>query len=320
MPRIGYHCSHEQFSPSEMLEYACLAEKAGFETVMSSDHFNPWSARQGQSASTWTWLGAALAQTKQVPFGSLAIPGGWRYHPAMLAQSIATLSEMFPARLEWIALGSGQNLNEHIVGCGWPDKEKRRERLLAGAKMMKQLLAGERVHDPNGVIPVDNAKLWTRPKTVPKFFAAALSESTARWAGAWADGLATINLPAEKLEAIIRAFREGGGEGKPLTIQVHVSWAESEAEARKAAHHQWRSNTLDTEESQLHPDPRDFEERTDHLKEDDLDDYVRISADLNDHSRWIDEYEKLGFDTVVLHNVGRNQKEFISACRANSLF
>src|SRR5215217_3612498 len=112
--RFGYHASHEQFAPSDLLALARRAEAAGFDAVMSSDHFQPWSRRQGQSGFSWSWLGAAM-QTTKLDFGALCVPGGWRYHPAVVAQAAATLADMFPDRLKWIAAGSGEALNERLI-------------------------------------------------------------------------------------------------------------------------------------------------------------------------------------------------------------
>ena len=217
MPRYALHCSHEQIPPSRLLRSIEHAEQAGFDGGMSSDHFAPWSERQGDSGFAWSFLGAALARTS-LPFGIVNAPGQ-RYHPAIIAQAAATLCEMFPERL-WIALGSGEASNEHITGGGWPRKEIRNARLRECADIMRALFAGEEVsHD--GHVVVDRAKLWTRPETPPPLLCAAVSEATARWAGEWADGLATVNAPVETLERLLDAF---GREGRRV-LQVHVSWA-----------------------------------------------------------------------------------------------
>ncbi|HEX6419188.1 MAG TPA: LLM class flavin-dependent oxidoreductase, partial [Acidimicrobiales bacterium] len=123
---IGYHASHEQHPPSRLVADARHAEAAGFGAISSSDHFSPWSERQGESGFAWSWLGAAM-QLTQVPFGVVNAPGQ-RYHPAIIAQAIATLGEMFPGRL-WVAMGSGEASNEHITGERWPDKPTRNARL-----------------------------------------------------------------------------------------------------------------------------------------------------------------------------------------------
>ena len=142
MARIGWHASHEQIPPSRLLRDAALAEDAGFQAGMSSDHFSPWSARQNESGYAWSWLGAALATTS-LPFRVVCAPGQ-RYHPAVVAQKIATLAEMCPERL-WVCLGSGEASNEHITGDPWPPKADRNARLRECADVIRALLAGQEV-------------------------------------------------------------------------------------------------------------------------------------------------------------------------------
>ena len=140
-------------------EMAAAAEAAGFDAAMCSDHWAPWSEAQGQSGFAWSWLGAALATTS-MPFGVVNAPGQ-RYHPAIVAQASATLAVMFPDRF-WIAVGSGQLLNEHITGDRWPAKAERNERLRDAADVMRRLWAGETVSE-DGHVRVSEARLWTRP-------------------------------------------------------------------------------------------------------------------------------------------------------------
>ena len=241
-PAIGLHCSHEQIPPSRLLRHAREAEAAGFDAGMCSDHFAPWSERQGESGFAWSFLGAAL-QATALPWGVVNAPGQ-RYHPAIVAQAAATLCELFPGRL-WVALGTGEFSNEHITGAPWPPKRVRAARLRECVDVMRALFAGE-VVDHDGLVRVDRAKLWTLPAEPPALVGAAVSPETARWCGGWADGLATINQPRERLERVIAAFREGGGEGKPVHLQVHLSWAPTEEEAladraRPVAHERLRA-------------------------------------------------------------------------------
>src|SRR5687767_3284207 len=140
MALIGYHGSHEQFPPSELLSLVSMAHAAGFRAAMCSDHFNPWSERQGQSGFAWSWLGAAM-QATSLPFRVVNAPGQ-RYHPAIVAQAAATLCELFGDRL-WVVLGSGEASNEHITGDAWPDKQTRNARLRECVDVMRALLAGE---------------------------------------------------------------------------------------------------------------------------------------------------------------------------------
>ena len=305
--KIGYHASHEQFRPSELLRCVQAAEAAGFEAAMCSDHLHPWSERQGQSGFSFSWLGAAL-QATSLPMGTVTAPGQ-RYHPTMVAQAAATLLEMFPGRL-WLAVGSGERLNEHVTGEPWPEKSVRNQRLLECVAVMRALWAGERV-DHHGLVRVHKAQLYTRPSRPPLLMAAAITEQTARWAGAWADGLLTLAQEGDKLRRVVEAFREGGGAGKPMLLQVKLAYATSEEEAREQAFQQWRTNAAESHVLADLEMPEDFEAQSAHLTRADMHKYVRISADPGQHAAWLAQDRELGFEAVYLHQVGRNQRELI---------
>src|SRR6187431_309578 len=159
MTTVGWHASHEQIEPSRLLASVRHAESAGFDAAMCSDHFSPWSERQGESGFAWSWLGSAL-QATNLSFGVVNAPGQ-RYHPAIIAQAIGTLGAMYPGRF-WAALGSGEYSNEHITGEPWPRKEIREARLLECVGVIRDLLAGAEV-TRDGLVKVDRARLWTRP-------------------------------------------------------------------------------------------------------------------------------------------------------------
>lgn len=309
MASIGIHASHEQIAPSALLAAMREAEAAGFECAWSSDHFTPWSERQGESGFAWSWLGAAL-QATAIPYGVVNAPGQ-RYHPAIVAQAAATLAEMFPGRLS-VALGSGEFSNEHITGAPWPRKAVRNARLLECVDVMRALFAGEVVsHD--GLVTVDRARLWTLPERPPPLLATAVSVETAGWAGGWADGLITIQQPREHLERMLEAFREGGGAGKPVTVQVHLSWAPTDAEALAIAVDQWRANVLGPPLSWDLATVEEFDAAARYVRPEDLHGPVLISSDLGRHRAWIEELAALGFDAIYLHHVGREQRGFIEA-------
>ncbi|HEV3504091.1 MAG TPA: TIGR03885 family FMN-dependent LLM class oxidoreductase [Actinomycetes bacterium] len=310
-PLIGYHASHEQLAPSALLRSVVAAEAAGFQAAMCSDHFAPWSSRQGHSGFAWSWLGAAM-QATSLGFGVVNAPGQ-RYHPAIIAQAAATLSELFPGRF-WLALGSGEASNEHITGDRWPAKEERRARLGEAVSVIRALLAGETVsHD--GLVKVDRARLWTLPTEPPKLIGAATSPETAAWVGGWADGLVTLNQPHDQLRRLIDAFRDGGGEGKPLYLQVHLSWAADEETALAVAHDQWRSNVFDPVLAMELVLPEQFDAAARFVTPSDVRSAVLVSADLGRHAAWLAEFAELGFDRLYLHEVGQaeHQQPFIEA-------
>lgn len=304
---IGYHASHEQFSPSKLLSLVQLAERAGFSTVNSSDHFHPWSEAQGQSGFSFAWLGAAM-QATSIPFCVVCAPGQ-RYHPAIVAQAAATLSEMFPGRF-WISIGSGEAINESITGEKWPDKIDRNKRLLESFDIIRKLFQGQTVTH-HGMVTVENAKLYTLPKNVPLVMGAAVTAETAEWMGGWADGLITVSRPYEELKKVVEAFSKGGGNGKPIFLKVQLSYDRTEEEALKGAYEQWATNILP---SNLLSDlklVRHFKEAATFVKADDLKDMVHISADPQKHVDFIRQYLPLGFEKIFLHNVNCNQEIFI---------
>jgi coenzyme F420-dependent glucose-6-phosphate dehydrogenase len=312
MASFSYHASHEQFAPSELLRWAQLAEAAGFDGVFSSDHLQPWGAAQGHSGFAWSWLGAALQATRKLAFNVITVPGGWRYQPVVLAQAIATLAQMYEHRLPWVALGSGQAINERAVGQTWPNKSSRNQRLFDGAQIIKRLLAGESVTHCGDVGALE-AKVWSLPRHVPRLVGAAITEETARWLGSWADGLLTAGHEPAQLAEVVAAFRRGGGHGKPIHLKAGLSWAPDSAAALRQAHEQWRFNALGGDVNWELARPQDFEAATRHVRPGDMHESLFISHDLAAHVERLQALAALGFETIILHNVGRNQSEFIAA-------
>ncbi|CAM3534431.1 TIGR03885 family FMN-dependent LLM class oxidoreductase [Kibdelosporangium persicum] len=306
MTVFGIHASHEQVHPTALLAAVRRAEAAGFGAGMCSDHFSPWSERQGQSAFAWSWLGAAL-QATDLPFGVVNAPGQ-RYHPAIIAQAIGTLGAMYPGRF-WAALGTGEASNEHITGGGWPRKEIRDARLLECVEVIRELLAGNEVsHD--GLVRVDRARLWTRPAEVPKLVGAAVSVATARRCAAWADGLITVNAPADHLRKMIDAYRSAGGRGK-LYLQVHLSWAPDDETAAAIAHEQWRSNVFAPPVCWDLEMTEHFDEVSRTVTAEEVARVVNVSSQPDQHADWLRQYIDLGFDEIYLHHVGQELDPFI---------
>ncbi len=306
-PIIGIHASHEQFRPDRLLRLVQKAEVAGFDAGMCSDHWAPWSERQGESGFAWSWLGAALQGTS-MSFGVVNAPGQ-RYHPAIIAQAAATLSVMYPDRF-WIAVGSGQLLNEHITGDPWPTKRDRNARLREAADIMRLLWDGETVTRA-GHVTVSEAVLWTRPERPPTLVGAAVTPQTAAWVAEWADALITVAQADEQLDAVVEAFRSNGGAHKPMYLQVHLAYAPSEGEARDTAFAHWGQNTLDNSVMTALTHPEQISAAAKHVTPDDLDGAIRISADLGRHVEWIGRELERGFQAVYLHEVGPEQERFV---------
>jgi coenzyme F420-dependent glucose-6-phosphate dehydrogenase len=314
MVRIGYHASHEQFAPSELLTHVKLAEQAGFDCAKSSDHFHPWSERQGQSGFAWSWLGSAMEAT-HFPIGMISAPG-YRYHPAILAQAAATVAEMYPDRL-WLALGSGEAINEAITGAYWPDKGERNARLLECVEVIRALLAGETVTH-RGRVTVVEAKLYSRPASAPNLLGAAVTEATARWCAKWADGLLIACTEAKAARTLVNAYRDGGGSGK-IIVQAALSWAATDAEAETMALDQWSACAAGGEVNWDLRRPQDFDLVSRFVTGEQMRSIVHVSSDLSRITGWLAELAAAGADEIHLHQVGRNQREFISAFGENML-
>src|SRR3954468_23228911 len=314
MPVIGFHNSHEQIHPAELLAAVRHAEEVGFTAAMCSDHFAPWNLAQGHSGFAWSWLGAAMATT-DLPFGVVNAPGQ-RYHPAIVAQAAATLGAMFPGRF-WVALGSGEAMNEHITGDRWPRKDVRDARLRECVEVIRALLAGEEVtHD--GLVTVDRARIWSLPEQPPALIAPAVSVATARAAADWADGLVTINQPHDHVREMVAAYRDAGGRGK-LVLQHHLSYDPDADRALAVAFDQWHSNVFPPPLCWDLDTPEAFEAASAHVQPADVAEVVRVSADLGRHAAWIQEYVDLGFEEIYLHHVGPVQRGFLDAFGAHVL-
>ena len=307
MTIVGWHASHEQVLPSRLLAAVQRAEAAGFDAAMSSDHFSPWGAAQGESGFAWSWLGAAMATTT-LPFGVVNAPGQ-RYHPAIIAQAAATLTEMFPGRL-WVALGTGEASNEHITGAGLarqghPQPPAGRVRRRHAGPLRRGGGHPPRAGDGRPGSAVDAAG---HP---PALVGAAVSAQTAGWVGGWADGLITVGSDPQALRPVLDAFREGGGEGKPAYVQVHLSWASTDDAAAPSptssgaptCSHLRCAGTSTASSSSTRPPASSTA--------DDVAGRICVSSDpafLLDHLTGLVD---VGFDGIWLHHVGQEQLAFI---------
>ncbi len=308
MPILGYHASHEQFPPSRLLAWTRRAEAAGFGAAMCSDHLMPWSERQGESGFAWSWLGSAL-QATSFSLGVVNAPID-RYHPVIVAQAAATLAEMYPGRF-WLAVGSGEHLNEHVTGTAWPNKRERNARLLEAVTILRALWRGERLTHRGRYFQVVDAQVYTLPAAPPLLVGAAITPATANWVAGWADALITVSRPPEKLGAVVDAFRAGGGDAKPMLLQSKHAYAATEARALAGAHDQWRSNVFSSTVMASLALPEQFDAAARYVRPDDVLRHVRVSADLERHAAWLAEDAALGFDQIYVHDVHPDQERFI---------
>ncbi len=307
MLKIGYHVSHEQFSPASLLQYVVKAEEAGFQFALSSDHFNPWSEIQGHSGFAWSWLGAALARTT-FPIGVVNCPYR-RYNPAIIAQATATLLDMFPERF-WLSVGSGQMLNEGIVGQPWPPKSERNAALKDAVKLMRQLWAGEEVNY-SGLFEVREAKLYTRPPHQPEVVGAAITAATTEFVSHWADALITVIQSMKKLEEITKIWKDSAGPEKPMYIKIQVSYDPDPVQAKQLAFEQWKTNIFGSDLLAQLRTPKQFEQAAAHVSPDDMEGHVLMGNDPGYFIEKIKAFQELGFKRISVHNVNKNQEDFI---------
>ncbi|MCG2621073.1 TIGR03557 family F420-dependent LLM class oxidoreductase [Arthrobacter sp. I2-34] len=307
-----------QFHPLEALELASYAEAHGFWGVMAADQFQPWVPRQGQGSFVWNVL-TAMGERTRGDFGTGVTTPTFRWHPAAVAQASATLAAMYPGR-HWLGLGSGEAINEHITGKYWPEPAERINRMFEATEMIGKLfagsLAGRDVKYSGSYYKLESTRLWTMPEVAPRILIATAGPVAARRAGRVADGLITVDAPLEKVSTLLRRFEEGARErGKdpaamPKILRLHLSWASSHSEALQNALTEWPNGGMGFPKSDIRS-PFDFEQLARHVRAEDFEGRLMISEDPDVHRGHIQRYVDLGFDRIYLHNVGRNQREWI---------
>ncbi len=311
---IGYAAMFEQFHPTDLLRWSRQAEDSGFGAIMASDHFHPWTPEQGQSGFVWAWMGALGAQTK-LRFGTGVTPLGWRYHPAVIAQAAATIEAMFPGRF-YLGLGAGEALNEHIVGGVWPEAPTRSEMLFDGIQIIRKLFSGKVVKHQSEHFTLQSARLYTLPATPPPILVATSGPINSERTGKFADGIISVGASDDKLRTLMGRFEKGAREaGKdpasmPRVLQLHVSWATTRDEAVAQAVREWPNGGMAFPKADIR-NPEDFAEMAKLVRPEHFANRVLISPDAADHVAALQHYIDLGFTEIYVHNVGRNQADFI---------
>ncbi|MEA9985533.1 MULTISPECIES: TIGR03557 family F420-dependent LLM class oxidoreductase [Subtercola] len=315
---IGYAAMLEQFHPTEAVALAALAEKHGFSGTMATDHFQPWVPQQGQSSFVWNVL-TALGERTSGDFGPGVTAPTFRWHPAMIAQASATMGAMYPGR-HWLGLGSGEALNEHIVGQYWPEAPERINRMFEAVDIISKLftasLAGRDVKHRGDYFTLESTRLWTMPLVAPEILVATSGPVTARRAGRHADGLITVGAPIEKIAGLFSRFADGAREvgkdpaGMPKVLQLHLSWAPTYEEALTNALVEWPNGGMRFAKADIRS-PFEFEQMAKMVRPEDFEGRLLVSSEPDEHRAYIQRFADLGFDRIYLHNVGRNQAEWI---------
>jgi G6PDH family F420-dependent oxidoreductase len=302
--RIGYTLSSEEQRPSALVEQAVRAEESGFDFCVVSDHFHPWTDRQGQSPFVWAVVGGIAHATSRIQLGTGVTCPLMRVHPAIVAQAAATAGSMMPGRF-FLGLGSGENLNEHVVGAHWPPVSVRQEMLVEAMEVIRALWGGKKVNHRGTHYTVEDARIYTLPDQPVPIMMAAAGKNAAKVAGEKADGLIAVAPKAE----LVQAFVDAGGDGRSRFGQLHVCWANDEATARRTAYQWWPNAVIGGIASELKL-PQDFEEIALLVNEDDVCRAVVCGPDPERYVAAIREYAQTGFDNVYLHQIGPDQDGF----------
>jgi G6PDH family F420-dependent oxidoreductase len=308
----------EQFAPMEAVELSAFAEQHGFSGVMAADHFQPWVPAQGQSSFVWNVL-TAVGERTRGDLGPGVTTPTFRWHPAMVAQASATLAAMYPGR-HWLGLGSGEALNEHIIGGYWPEAPERINRMFEAIEIISKLfsasIAGKDVKHAGQFYKLETTRLWTMPEVAPEILVATSGPVTAKRAGKFADGLITVGAPLDKISGLFAKFDDGAREaGKdpsamPKVLQLHLSWAPTHEEALRNALVEWPNGGMKFPKGDIRS-PFELEQMARLVRPEDFEGRLVISEDPDVHRAYIQQFVDLGFDRIYLHNVGRNQREWI---------
>jgi coenzyme F420-dependent glucose-6-phosphate dehydrogenase len=306
MARIGYALSSEEHEPPKLVEHARAAEEAGFEFALISDHYHPWIDAQGHSPFVWSVLGGIANATSRLEVGTGVTCPMIRIHPAIIAQAAATVACLMPGRF-FLGVGTGENLNEHILGDKWPEHEVRAEMLEESLEVIRLLWEGEQASYQGAYYVVENARIYDVPDELPPIHVAASGPRAAKLAGRIGDGLITT-APEKEL---VDAFRGDGGTGKPLYGQLTVCWAESREAAIKTAHEIWPNAAIRGEAGQELAVPAHFEQLAEMVTPEAVAEAVVCGPDPEPMLEKIRAFEKAGFENVYLHQVGPDQAGFL---------
>jgi coenzyme F420-dependent glucose-6-phosphate dehydrogenase len=318
MLHLGWKAGTEQFPPDELLEYAVAAEEAGFDSISVSDHFHPW-AEQGQACFVWTWLGALATKTKKIKFGTGVTCPILRYHPAVIAQAAATVAWLAPKRF-FLGVGTGEALNEYSATAQWPDYKIRQTQLAEAIELIRALWTGEKITHRGVHYQTRQAKLYTRPKDPVPIYISSMVPNSARFAGKYGDGLITVGgEEPDTYEEMFANFKAGAkGSGKkpaqmPRMVELGVEYTDNEKRAIECRKAYWAGTFVPALFTQRIYTPEMSEQNGRVVGSDAIKEGVCISAEPDDHIKLAQKYIDMGFDHLIFHAAGPDQRAFIEA-------
>jgi G6PDH family F420-dependent oxidoreductase len=311
--KIGYFLSSEEFGPADQLAQARLAEQAGFSGLWISDHYHPWIDAQGESPFVWGMLGA-LSQATSLPIATAVTCPTLRIHPAVVAQAAATAQVLLGGRFTF-GVGTGEALNEHILGDAWPSANVRLEMLEEAVAIMRELWQGGQVEHDGPHYAVENARIYTLPDTPPEVFISGFGPKAIELAARIGDGYCLVTPDADA----VRSFRESGGGSKTVQAGAKVCYGADEGACRRTAHRLWPNDAMPGELAQILPTPAHFEQTAELVTEDMVAESVVCGPDLERHIAHLQEYADAGVDEVYVQQIGEDHAAFFDAYREHVL-
>ena len=310
MVELGYALSAEEHAPNDLVRFAVAAEQAGFTFALISDHFHPWLSRQGHSPFAWTVIGAIAHATQRLRLGTGVTCPTVRYHPAIIAQAAATAAVMLDGRFI-LGVGSGEALNEHILGDHWPEADERLEMLEEAVEVIRTLWQGGPRDHRGRHYRVEHARVYDLPQEPPPIVVSGFGPKAVDLAARIGDGYCTVQPDAESVER----FRSGAQRGSLVQGGTKVCFGPDEAEALRTVHRLWPNEALPGELAQILPTPEHFEQAAQLVTEGMVAEQVPCGPDIDRHVEALREYERAGFDELYVNQIGPEQDAFFAAYR-----
>jgi coenzyme F420-dependent glucose-6-phosphate dehydrogenase len=318
MLKLGWKAGTEQYSPGELLEYAMLAEQAGFDTISASDHFHPWSEK-GEACFVWTWLGAVAARTSKITLGTGVTCPILRYHPAIIAQAAATLASLAPGRV-FLGVGTGEALNEYSATAQWPSYKRRQAQMAEAIELIRALWSGKKITHKGTHYQTREAKLYTRHPDPIQVYVSTMVPNSAPFAGKHGDGLITVGgEEPETYRAIFDKFEAGAraagknANGAARMIEIGVAYTDNEADAIECKRAYWAGTFVPELFTEKIFTPQMSAEKGKQVSSKTITESLCISADPDDHVQFAQRYIDLGFNQIIFHCAGPDQRGFLES-------